>query len=482
MTRYRAGHLAQLEDRHLLANSFDLGLSANLGDVTRIDLGAMLPIESNNPHFEIVDGANNPFLSGAAFGVDGVAAESGGNYLTEGTSFNETGILFFVPNVQEPSRSESELGTPADDGVAETFYRIKEGAVGPVEWSGPLTVNIIGGYSSWGENSVPAPNDVGSALNTYRVEQRLNYFSYNDQTGNFSNLVGVDGTLEATTEHAISVFNTAVRNANNVTHPDDRVIDTFINAVNAPRWVSISDDPNNWTTGNGSPDRVLNAQGTFENALTHWARDLVLETRDTLALQNPGAGGVIKYSEASERGGGSGIHATHEAGMDIDHGITGIGPGNQVITTVAQQHGALTALGTDRVDSIFFDVGGFQNPSGASTLPTPTDGIPVLAIGGHSDHFHVNARPPAPEFPALTTKETSQLFGDAVNSVTGITVITHGVESSNPTSGGDSLLPLAQAIREAADGTPGDGQQAWLLDYDIDLAGFGLWPPPSQFT
>lgn len=45
--------------------------------------------------------------------------------------------------------------------------------------------------------------------------------------------------------------------------------------------------------------------------------------------------------------------------------------------------------------------------------------------------------------------------------VRGVTVVTHGFQLGN--SGGDSLMPLANAIREQADG--------WLLDYDISGQG-----------
>ncbi|MCA9185454.1 MAG: hypothetical protein KDA99_07535, partial [Planctomycetales bacterium] len=39
---------------------------------------------------------------------------------------------------------------------------------------------------------------------------------------------------------------------------------------------------------------------------------------------------------------------------------------------------------------------------------------------------------------------------------------------------GDALLPLAEAIRSANEGTPADTQHAWLLDYDAALSGFDL--------
>lgn len=66
--------------------------------------------------------------------------------------------------------------------------------------------------------------------------------------------------------------------------------------------------------------------------------------------------------------------------------------------------------------------------------------------------------------------------------ITGLTVITHGYQF--PNSGGDSLAPLANAVRDKADSLNG-AAQAWLLDYDVpDDAGQGVfdfnnWPLPG---
>ncbi|TVS18383.1 MAG: PKD domain-containing protein, partial [Planctomycetaceae bacterium] len=63
----------------------------------------------------------------------------------------------------------------------------------------------------------------------------------------------------------------------------------------------------------------------------------------------------------------------------------------------------------------------------------------------------------------MQTWEVAALL--APQTLTGATIITHGFQASN--TGGDSLLPLGQAIRNRADQAGGDQQQAWLLDYDI---------------
>ena len=58
-----------------------------------------------------------------------------------------------------------------------------------------------------------------------------------------------------------------------------------------------------------------------------------------------------------------------------------------------------------------------------------------------------------------------QLDISAAHGITGITIVTHGFQLGD--SGGDSLLPLAQAIRDRADAENGPDNGAWLLDYDV---------------
>ena len=58
-------------------------------------------------------------------------------------------------------------------------------------------------------------------------------------------------------------------------------------------------------------------------------------------------------------------------------------------------------------------------------------------------------------------------------SITGATVITHGYQISD--SGGDSLISLAQAVRNRADLENGATQTAWLLDYDLPFGNVFQW-------
>ena len=56
--------------------------------------------------------------------------------------------------------------------------------------------------------------------------------------------------------------------------------------------------------------------------------------------------------------------------------------------------------------------------------------------------------------------------------ITGATIITHGFQPGNTADWGDSLLPLARAIRNRADAaTPLVENDAWLLDYDVGSEG-----------
>ncbi len=74
---------------------------------------------------------------------------------------------------------------------------------------------------------------------------------------------------------------------------------------------------------------------------------------------------------------------------------------------------------------------------------------------------------------ALTVPRVADLLGPTGLDVTitGVTVVTHGLEPFDVE--GDSMLPLARAIRQKIDDTNGTAQ-AWLLDYDSQS---GLFDP-----
>jgi hypothetical protein len=68
-------------------------------------------------------------------------------------------------------------------------------------------------------------------------------------------------------------------------------------------------------------------------------------------------------------------------------------------------------------------------------------------------------------FEAFDTAGLRQRARDELN-VTGITVVTHGLQIGGTVEEDDGLMPLAAAIRDRADAANGTGQ-AWLVDYDL---------------
>jgi hypothetical protein len=78
-------------------------------------------------------------------------------------------------------------------------------------------------------------------------------------------------------------------------------------------------------------------------------------------------------------------------------------------------------------------------------------------------------RPQTPKPPSV--EDVAALFRSTDARPTGVTIVTHGFQTSS--IGGDSLLPLAQAIHARAGG--------WLLDYDVPAAGLpGYIDPVSS--
>ena len=113
-------------------------------------------------------------------------------------------------------------------------------------------------------------------------------------------------------------------------------------------------------------------------------------------------------------------------------------------------------LGAEIPNSIVVDLDQGVDPDGNTILVASTLGRGVFSMT-------------IPK--TLGLPQVTEMFGeDQLNiSLTGATIITHGFEPFD--NDGDSMLPLANEIREITDAANGaDG--AWLLDYDSKLVGF----------
>ena len=69
----------------------------------------------------------------------------------------------------------------------------------------------------------------------------------------------------------------------------------------------------------------------------------------------------------------------------------------------------------------------------------------------------------------LSVDQVAAIFRQSSITVTGATIVTHGFQTEN--NDGDSLMPLATAIRDRVDSANGLSETAWFLDYDISGAG-----------
>ena len=66
--------------------------------------------------------------------------------------------------------------------------------------------------------------------------------------------------------------------------------------------------------------------------------------------------------------------------------------------------------------------------------------------------------------------EMASMIAPHRDGIQGLTVVTHGFQTS--ADSGDSLLPLATAVRDRTEAENGSDSSAWLLDYDVRGDGF----------
>ena len=261
-----------------------------LGDVIKINLRRALPRDDNG----VLARARNWNITGLTDGR--IARNADGTILSEGGSFARNGVFFFLPDIGSPStstrRATATFSATLIDSAGNVFPNVK----------GHLEINVVPGYSTGGRDAV----SIGfTRLDVYRQQQRLRFLGYQDQKGNSPQLLQVDGDIGPKTRHAIGVFNAAV--SNNVDENVDENaedINSLINASNAPRWVRIDSGPNYQVVFINTPE--------FYG--THWAK-ILLETAAGKSSTKLISTGI------SQKGGGLTVHATHQAGTDIDINI-----------------------------------------------------------------------------------------------------------------------------------------------------------------
>jgi alpha-tubulin suppressor-like RCC1 family protein len=271
-------------------------IEGRLGDIIKVDLNLALPEDADGVRakardWEIVDVRT---LDGGTF-----AENEDGTLLASETGdkpFSETGVLFFIPGIATPSRSQTELGEGTM--LAELRFGAilinRHGNENEPE-PGLLQIKVEKGFSD------SISSDTSTRLHTYKIQQRLRYFGFPDSMGNW---LGVDGGIDVRTKWAIGLFNAAVADTD---HQSSAAIElpSAINARIAPRWLELPSSGQGWSNDDEASDN--------QDWGTSWAVEVIKEAGGRNRSGTP-----ILINDISKKKGGDTDHDDHEAGRDID--------------------------------------------------------------------------------------------------------------------------------------------------------------------
>lgn len=380
------------------------------GDVIKVDLSGTVALST------MPDKANFALDS---FSLGTWAKEAGGSVLTDGADpFSKSGIFYFVPTVQFHADQAGPLQQPIGHFHA-TLYRKnpQTGAEESTTENGIIRITLSNSYSTSGENAVPTGTlDASDRLAVYQVQQRLHYFNYQDRIGATAQDLIVDGGFGAHTEHALGVFNAAAQGLDKVNESETNVM-SFINAANAPLWIEYQFPSAN----------LVDNENIHEHWMTSWMRD-------SLNAAKSASTSSVLFNGATTRGGGKGpSHATHQAGMNLDVGLShteqadcqanlnATGPLNASEQAVLDRMLVFYNNRTVGIRGIILE---YPRINKAFNRATGTTLVFQLNTTVHKTHFHIIYSPPgitASEVRAqsLTATDLTSTLAEPVSTATG---------------------------------------------------------------
>ena len=309
-------------------------------------------------------------FGGSAFGDLQFAPVGRGEVRSSGFfgegDFADTGRFYFAPDVGP------EQATSRGDRVGKGFQGTLGGTATVDGVVRPFTVTVGPQYSAAGPDAVPRADD---RLSRARQQHRLNYLGFPARGGE---PLSISGFFGPETTSAVRLFQASLFNTNPSRQPGNFGPQTtaWANALNAPRWL----------------ERV-ESRPRSERWATNWAID-------TIAAANAAdSGGVFITALSTRDGYGSdAIHATHQAGLDVDVRVPDAAEnfGNgvlsaselEVVTTMVNFY--VNTPVDARVDRIIFsnlDVRDeFNRRIGRNVAVGDSS-------GGHLNHLHIDIEP-----------------------------------------------------------------------------------------
>ena len=216
--------------------------------------------------------------------------------------------------------------------------------------------------------------------------------------------VTVDGQSGPQTVKTIQLFQ-AMYNSANVAGMDGKVdpggiTEQWLFAKNAPRWVKL--------TSNAAGGYII--KPTNEKWCSSWTRDVIIAAgrafKAKVKANLKGADGktpaqavldewvIVITALSLSKGGDTTSHKSHEAGMDVDVRLfTAKGPtpgltiSSSSYSSTWTAHAIAAFMAQRLVSNVFFNDGEIIDDYKDET-------VKVKALGGHSNHFHVDVKAP----------------------------------------------------------------------------------------
>ena len=302
------------------ANSLvgDLVADANIqqidtGDVTPVDLSVAAPGGSSYSitGFDVLDPTTGQYDPLTA------TQDANGNWTL---SYNGTNVGYAiaggpVDGVTYPDQRKFYFAPATGDGLPFDIDSADSGFQGTIKvdftfvnqlaqsTTASTLLEVNPGYSTQGSNALQFD---GSTLDTYRLQQRLNFLGFPDENGN---PLALTGTLNQSTDWAIGLFNAAMTS----TDPDPNataINQQWINAADAPQWEELSS-----TGGTGwqnTDDPANNPGGLAQDWGTNWTAELIEQAGE----QNQ-SGTPLSISSVSLPMGGPTDNTGQQSGMQI---------------------------------------------------------------------------------------------------------------------------------------------------------------------
>ncbi|AVQ73664.1 hypothetical protein B5D77_22380 [Microcystis sp. MC19] len=256
----------------------EINVDGKLGDVVKIADADLTKQRGNLTLRSLPDASKGKLIDGK------------GENATVGNTYE---VLYYVPKVTGAIQNYG-IDRSGDLGLEQVTFDVED----QDQKSLNVKVSVTDGFSTSGTNLVTFGTD---KLDIYRKQQRLAYLGFPDSSGNPLNVNGQSG---GNTEWATQLFNIVVNGKSLLERGrisgQSKTLKAYINATNAPEWVSLDQRIANFT--------FVETQRRFG---ANFSGDVIQGAITTIGKE-------IKSTGVSENKGSGGESSTHDGGRGVD--------------------------------------------------------------------------------------------------------------------------------------------------------------------